>query len=261
MISTEIQAIQTALLPLQTKIVAHPLIQKLGELDTLRYFMSQHVFIVWDFVNLIKALHSRLTRTQLPWWPAQDADAIRLLYEILIEEETDQHPDDNNTHTSHLDLYLQAMQSCQADSTPFKDCIQQLQKGNSLINALQSTAILASTRTFVQQTFAVCAGDNLPALAAYFVFGREAMVPQLFQPWLTQLQRHKRPDTQALEYYLSRHIELDSQSHFPKAAKLLSSLCGKDPDKWQVAENTAKQALEARLHFLEGISSSIRQTN
>jgi len=69
---------------------------------------------------------------------------------------------------------------------------------------------------FVQQTFSACEHAALPSLAAYFVFGREAMVPHLFKPWLAQLQHNPREETVFLVSYLKCHIELDSQSHFPE---------------------------------------------
>lgn len=215
--------------------------------------MSQHVFITWDFVNLIKALHSQLTATQPPWFPTRDPEAVRLLYEILIEEETDTDPNQPGQHGSHLAFYLLAMQHCGADTQPFQSCIDKMQQGELLDHALAHPAILPCTQQFVKQTFAVCEQATLPALAAYFVFGREAMVPHLFKPWLAQLQQTLREDTVWLEYYLKRHIELDSQSHFPKAANMLSNICGNNTGDWQVAKQAAKEALQARLAFLDGM--------
>ena len=63
---TPIHTIEKALAPQQRQIATHPLLSHLGDIRVLRLFMTQHVFIVWDFVNLIKALHSRLTRPSPP---------------------------------------------------------------------------------------------------------------------------------------------------------------------------------------------------
>ena len=251
-----IEHIETAIAPLQTEIATHPLIQQLGDINVLRYFMRQHIFVVWDFVNLIKTLHSRLTRTQAPWLPANDPEAVRLLYEILIEEETDIHPTETGRHISHLDLYLDAMQHGGADTAPFKDFLNAISALQPVEVALKQPAILPCTRAFVLQTLGVCHNADLPTLAAYFVFGREAMVPHLFKPWLAQLEQAGRPATAPLIYYLKRHISLDGDVHFPKAARMLTTICGDDPDRWQMAEKAAKEALEARLTFLDGIDQS-----
>ena len=253
-----IDAIQTNLAPLYQQIAKHPLIPRLGELAVLKLFMSQHVFIVWDFVNLIKTLYSRLTHTQLPWLPSENPSAVRLLYEILIEEETDLDPNSNRQYCSHLSLYQQAMRACGADQRPFNTMIRLLEQNKPWETALKEAAVFPSTYQFVRQTLITCEQAPLPSLAAYFVFGREAMIPDLFKPWLAALKQQKEQKAVApLIYYLERHIELDSDAHFPKAVEMLTKLCAGNQQHWASVQQAAQNALYARLQFLEGMLLSL----
>ena len=60
------------------------------------------------------------------------------------------------------------------------------------------------------------------------------------------------------QFYLVRHIELDGGEHGAMAARLVSALCGTDPQRWQAAEASALAALEARLQFWDAIHAAIR---
>jgi hypothetical protein len=254
-LSSDLKVIQVRVAPLQDKIAEHPLLDKITDIRAVRFLMQQHVFAVWDFVCLLKTLYSRVIGCDVPWFPSQDPDSARLLYELLIEEETDRLPAPNSaghTHQSHFCLYLAAMRECGADTQPIETCLERLKAGQSLDEALQHPGILSTTRAFVAQTFSTFQAST-PALVASFVFGREAMIPAFFNPWLQQLIMHKVPHCGLLTYYLERHIALDSDAHFPKAANMLARLCGEDKLTWQQASQMAESALEARLAFLEGV--------
>ena len=111
------------------RLISHHIYQHVCDEQSLRLFMRAHVFAVWDFQSLIKALQRMLTCVEIPWLPSSDPVARRLINELVLDEESDQTPE--GEYLSHFELYLEAMAQCGADATPAQNLICDLRAGKT----------------------------------------------------------------------------------------------------------------------------------
>src|ERR1700716_2334940 len=102
---------------LRARLLDHPVYAEVASVGDLRRFMEDHVFAVWDFMSLLKRLQQDLTCTRVPWFPADNARAARLVNDIVIDDGTVF--DLDGTYASHLDLYLRAMGDIGASTRQF----------------------------------------------------------------------------------------------------------------------------------------------
>ena len=70
---------------------------------SLRLFMRDHVFAVWDFMSLLKRLQQIVTCIEVPWLPPGDPTTCRFINEIVLGEECDD--DGQGGYASHFELY------------------------------------------------------------------------------------------------------------------------------------------------------------
>ena len=102
------------------ELTTHPLLSTnmIQSIEDLRLFMEHHVYPVWDFMSLAKALQHRVCPSSDLWLPTQHTrdESARLINEIIWGEESDR--DLGGGSISHFDLYLQAMAEIGANTKP-----------------------------------------------------------------------------------------------------------------------------------------------
>jgi Protein of unknown function (DUF3050) len=119
---------------LRDTLLDHPIYTNIVSVGDLRRFMEDHVFAVWDFMSLLKRLQQDMTCTKVPWLPADNSRAARLINDIVIGEETDVDPD--GLFVSHLELYLRAMEDVGASTVQFDTFCSMVGAGNPVDVAL-----------------------------------------------------------------------------------------------------------------------------
>ena len=122
---------------------------------------------------------------------------------------------------------------------------------------MEQAGIHEPIRRFVTHTFAVIDSGDLCRIAAAFTFGREDLLPDVFQRIVDRLGRQAAGGLDDFQFYLRRHIELDGGEHGAMATQLVSGLCGTDAEKWQAAEASALASLEARLQLWDAIHAAL----
>lgn len=253
----------------RNKLEQHPLLagDVIQTIDDVRILMEMHVFAVWDFMSLAKALQHIACPSGGVWVPNPHIRKIgRLINEIILAEETDEVPQAHDPldfnlpakkqYMSHFELYLEAMKEIGADTSKIDNFINTLQttKTRSLNQCLLD--IPAPSRDFCNSTFEIIATGEPHIIASAFAFGREKIVPVMFQRIIEQLDKGQIR-AELLRFYLKQHIALDTDSHGPAAVKLVVHLCDEDHEKWKQAVSTAETSINARAKFWTAVQKVI----
>lgn len=236
-------------------LINHNLYSKLNSKQKLIDFMENHVFAVWDFMSLIKALQKNLTCTDIPWTPNENRLAGRLVNEIVLAEESD--VDLNGNPKSHFELYLKSMIQIGANTKKIEDFISKIKTLKSYNKSVESMNISPVVKQFMDFTFNIINTNKNHVIASVFTFGREDLIPDMFIKIVKKLSVNDEIKADNLIYYLERHIEVDSDEHGPMALKMIEELCGKDEKKWKEAEIASKKALEMRIKLWDYIENKI----
>jgi hypothetical protein len=255
---THVSALIESIRPTRERLVSHPIYATITTPEALQRFLEHHVFAVWDFMTLLKALQRGLTCVEVPWLPTADREARRLINEIVLAEESDD--DGQGGHASHFELYLDAMQQAGADTSAIERFLESLRDGRSMIEALESPEIPIPARDFVRTTWSFVESGSIPSIAAAFTLGREELIPDLFRGLVQTLDEREPGRLGLFRHYLDRHVHLDEDEHGPMALRMLESVCGDDPTRWRDAQIAANEALAARLALWDGVVAEIEAT-
>ncbi|WP_299147753.1 DUF3050 domain-containing protein [uncultured Dokdonia sp.] len=249
-----ITTVEKEIKSLQEQLLNHPLYKRIHTPEDLVVFMEHHVYAVWDFMSLLKALQRGLTCTTLPWKPVGNPETRYLINEIVLAEETDINA--QGKRVSHYEMYLDAMRKAGADTTAITAVVNADYSGERLADI--TGHLPESVQQFLQFTFEVIMGGNLHEIAAAFTFGREDLIPSMFTAIIGEIETHfPENDLTDFKYYFDRHIELDEDEHGPMALEMVRQLCGDDQTKWQEVITVSKRALEVRLVLWDGILEEI----
>lgn len=243
--------------PWLDRVDDHRIYGELARPGAAEQFMSHHVFAVWDFMSLVKSLQCRLTSVGVPWAPRGSAMTRRFINELVLEEESDEHP--AGGYTSHFELYLEAMTQRSVSTSMIEGFVSAVQIGLPIADALNDWNVPGPSADFVARTWSVIDGGASHELAAAFAFGREVLIPDMFRG-IEDAVRLPGPEIDLFLEYLSRHIELDGDRHGPFALRLIEEMCGNDDSRWEDASRAAVESLESRLALWDGITEAICQT-
>lgn len=243
---------------LREKLERHTIFHSLRSLEDLRIFMEHHVYAVWDFMCLLKELQRRVCPSGSPWLPSRNSNAVRLVNEIVLEEESDvADPLSDGEFASHFEIYLNSMHEVGASTIGINNFLEVL-RNQGINTALESNIIPEPVAKFMRFTFDTIQEGSTHQIAASFAYGRENLVPLMF---LRILKHCSVDNCQAplFHYYLERHAHLDGEQHGPMAEELLASLTQGDATKQKEAEVTAEQSVEVRMELWDGVLDAIRQ--
>ncbi len=238
----------------QQALQHHRVFDLLKSIEDLQLFMSWHVFAVWDFMSLVKRLQQELTVVKTPWVPSPYAQSARLINDIVLGEESDETPD--GRYLSHYELYLEAMQEIGADSSKINQFVAALVSGENPADVLERGGIHPAIQQFVGQTLETAQNGELVEVLGNFYFGREDIIPRMFQSLLDHW-RLKQEQAPVFIFYLQRHIELDSEEHGPAALHMLNTFTDGNDEALAKLEKAAEAAIQSRRLLWDALADEI----
>jgi len=253
--NSNIEYIEKELVGLRNELKNHSLYKKLHTLEDVQTFMSLHIFAVWDFMSLLKAIQINLTCVSIPWTPVKNAELARFINEIVVAEESDH--DAHGVVKSHFEMYLTAMDEVGANPSKMNDLLQLLESNISIEKALESVTIPNAVKEFLSFTFDIIKTNKTHLIAASFTFGREDVIPDMFINIIEKATLENDKSYDSFNYYLKRHIELDGDEHGPLSLRMIEELCGSDAQKWEEVLETGKRALQLRINLWSAIEQEI----
>ena len=248
---SQINSLREQIKPYQQALYQHPINSFIQSPIELAVFMQHHVFAVWDFMSLVKKLQADLTCVSQPWVPKGSADVRFLINEIVLGEESD--VDQHGVVISHFELYLRAMKELSIEASPILGDFLQATSIEEILQKVASSSVAPSIKQFLTFTFESINNRPIEEIAAIFTFGREDLIPGMFQLIVDQLKQDAPEQVGTLVYYLERHIEVDGDHHSQLAFKMMEELCGQDIDKWERATQAAIESLQVRKVLWDGI--------
>ena len=251
--SAGVERLKLAVSPARSKVINHPMYRRLDNLDALLTFMEHHVFAVCDFMSLLKSLQRNLTCVQVPWIPTGPASSRRLINDIVLVEESDEL---GRGFISHFELYLDGMTQAGADRTAIDGFVTLVRDGRPVLTSLKESGAPGPSVDFTTTTWGFIESLPVHSQAAAFAFGREDLIPDMFDQVVT-VNSDLGNQLSTFVDYLKRHIQVDAEEHTPMAMQMLADLCGDDDDKWQECEYTVNAALEARCKLWDGVFAAI----
>ena len=251
-----ISNINNSIEPQKQLLLNYSLYNKVKTIDDLHCFLETHIYAVWDFMSLLKALQEKLTCTTTPWFPVGNPETRYLINEIVLAEETDVTSD--GKRQSHFEMYIDAMAECGADTHTVTSFLEKVDSTKNIFVAIKQSDLHPNVKAFLDFTFRVIEEGKPHKIAAAFTFGREDLIPSMFTEILKNFQQNF-PETKLdkLIYYFERHIELDADEHGPMAMKMIQELCGDNEIKWNEMKAVSVEALQKRIGLWNAIEEQI----
>ncbi len=238
----------------QQQLEQHPLLVKNSITDRtqLAVFMEHHVYCVWDFMSLVKALQHSIAPSTWPWQPTKHTrnGCARLLNDIILTEESDVF---DGRYVSHFDLYLEAMEEVGANTHRVRDFVGHITEMGLFESMVK---VPDPSRRFMESTFGFIGTGKPHVMASAFAFGRETVIPGMY---INMVKKLGITEAEAPKFYawLNRHIQVDDEDHGPSSLKLVELLCDSDPVKLSEAESAGHKAIADKIQFWNSVEKII----
>lgn len=239
---------------LRDELLNHSIYSSVRTPEQLGIFMQHHVFAVCDFMWLLKRLQREICGTVNPWIPPRDPGLARFINEIVLGEESDE--DGRGGYCSHFELYVRAMADVGASSSRIEEFVSSLRDSVDVPAALRRLYLPESVTRFSTANYDLALTGSAAQVAAAFCFGREDIIPDMFERLLSGFEASGLA-VPSLKHYIERHIELDGDHHGPLALKMVNLLCDGSPDSMADVVAAARGAIRSRIDLWDGVLQAV----
>ena len=214
----------------------------------LRFFLERHVICVWSYNAFLKSIYKDLSGRLLPINSNLHKEALKILSEIILEEEVVDLG--NGKLLSHLELYLEAMMDvgCDMDSVfSFFDLIEM--KIDPYVAAVKS-GFVKEVCAYVRDVSRLLEQGIHERATALFYEG-EPYIPDNFLVMLYNLRHTFKAES--FLTYLNVHVEGLKAPGFSAAGRLVDIFCEFDDQFSEQAEKAAKLIMKARIKLWDAM--------
>ena len=146
--NTRIEKLKKTIEPLRQEIINHKVYSAIKDIEDLKVFMQYHVYAVWDFMSLLKALQIELTCVSIPWVPRKKGKLTQFINEIALAEESD--VDLSGESKSHFEMYLDAMGRMGSDTRKIEIFMSKITQNMTVSDALDFAEVPDAVKNFVK---------------------------------------------------------------------------------------------------------------
>ncbi|NVJ59807.1 MAG: DUF3050 domain-containing protein [Gammaproteobacteria bacterium] len=236
----------------------HPLFNCIHFIEDLKVFMEHHIFTVWGYLSLLKAMQCNLTCASAPWIPVGDPSIRRMINELVCREESNELVGGLST----FEWYLQSMSDCNANTSSINKMIDSLSHGeHSFLDLSYLSSPLKNYIITIQQ---IIKNGSLREIAAAFSAEQSVRLPKPFIKATSSLNKQHPKQTKSFHYYIKsyyqeRYVKEDFTKHGTLTLSLLVRLCNNNNNKYRDCLSVIEQILESKLLLWNSIFSLLNQ--
>lgn len=222
----------------------HRLYALLSNTEAMRFFLERHVICAWSYSVLLQNLQREMLSHPLRPRAEFDKEALRLVSELVLQQEVQELPD--GRLVSHTELYLEAMQEAKCDLTGVINFLDMLENGVPVLVALEEAGLSPEAVKYGRKTASLLNAPLHVKAAALFYEG-EPFLPDRFLYQLERMGNHGAAG-KLLEYF-EGHIEGLAAPEFSPTGRIVELCCHEDELLLREAEGAAEGVLAARIEL------------
>ncbi|CAG9313001.1 unnamed protein product [Blepharisma stoltei] len=230
----------------------HPIYNQINSIESLRIFMKNHSYIVFNHSSLIKSLQSKFEINAFPYFLPKNSKQANFIENLMIPSS------DRYSFSYMYNLYINAMQEIGAFSEPIESMVSTLKAGNSWKDSYErhikdySLIVLPETLKFIDNSIKVARDGAIHKICAYFLYPADNVVSDIFQKMATKFN----------SVSFNKYIESQTgmfNNELDTIKETIKVVCGEDSLKWEEVFLFGKMAIEEKLTWLDAISNNMNK--